>query len=86
MRVLVKDHVHKANDRVALVGDDGEVVRAGGRQSRAPYRQAVGEHIPVQERIKVCSPIVPSPALGMERRDRLDVMDGRLPEGHLLLY
>jgi hypothetical protein len=29
---------------------------------------------------------VPLPALGMERRDRFDVRDGRLPEDHLLLH
>ena len=86
VRVLVKDHVNEADYRVALVGDDGEVVRARGRHSRAPHRQAIGEHIPVQERIKVCSPIVPSPAIGMKRRDRLDVMYGRIPESNLLLH
>nr|WP_236064767.1 hypothetical protein [Reticulibacter mediterranei] len=84
--VLVKDHVSEANDRVALVGDDSEVVCARGRQSRAPHRETVGEHIPVQERIQEGSPIVPSPALGMERRDCLDVMDGRLPGDNLLLH
>jgi hypothetical protein len=62
------------------------VGRARGHQSRLPHREAVGKHIPVQERIKVGSPIVPLPALSMQRRDRFDVMHGRLSEDHLLLH
>ncbi len=84
--VLVKDHMNEADDHVALEGSDGEMVRAWSHQSRAPHLAAVGEHIPIQERIKVGPPIVPSPALGVECRDRLNVKYGRLPEGNLLLH
>ena len=47
VRVLVKDHVNEADDRIALEGSDSEVGRARGYQSRVPHREAVGEHIPV---------------------------------------
>ena len=53
MRVLVKDHVNEADERVALEGSDSEVGRARGHQSRVSHREPVGKNIPVQERIKV---------------------------------
>lgn len=84
--VLVKNHVNKTHDCCALVGDDSEVVRARGHQSRVPHLQTIGEHISIQERIKVGSSIVPSPALGMQFRDSPGVMHGRLPEDNLRVH
>src|SRR5262245_63341939 len=56
-----------------MLGDDRAEVRIGARDPFVPHNQTVGHDVAVEIRIEVGAAVVASPAVGVQRSNRLDV-------------
>ena len=75
--------MREPDDRFALDGHDRVVGRVGRGQALRPDRAPVVEHVPVEVGVRERAPIVPPPAVGVQRGDRLDVLLRRGADVHV---
>jgi hypothetical protein len=82
--IIVEHAVSESDQAAAVLGDDRVAATTGLEQPLAPHSQTVGRDVAVEKGVGVSAPIVATPAVGVQRRDRRGVgMEGE-PKLHRL--
>jgi hypothetical protein len=68
--------VSETQHLVVATGNYRELTLLGLGQSTTPHRLAIGYDVPVKIGVKVGTPVVASPAVGMESGDGVDISIG----------